>query len=122
MLTVAILFIFGACILYTLGVWAEKFQRRLKSWHVIVFWSGFFCDTIGTGAMGMISGSLIKFNFHGMTGLTAILLMLFHASWATIVILRKNDMLILHFHKFSLVVWIIWLIPMITGIILGAKV
>ena len=122
MLTVAILFIFGACILYTLGVWAEKFQRRLKSWHVIVFWSGFFCDTIGTGAMGMISGSLIKFNFHGMTGLTAILLMLFHASWATIVILRKNDMLILHFHKFSLVVWIIWLIPMITGMILGAKV
>jgi uncharacterized repeat protein (TIGR03987 family) len=122
MLVLAIAFIFAACLIYTLGVWAEKIQKRLKAWHVFVFWLGFICDTIGTGAMGKMVGSLIQFNFHGMTGLAAILLMLFHAVWASIVILRKDEKLIIKFHKFSIVVWIIWLIPMITGMILGSNV
>ncbi len=119
MLKIAVFFIFGACILYTVGVWSEKFQRRLKRWHVVVFWSGFICDTIGTGAMGKLAGSLIQLNFHGLTGLLAILLMLFHAVWATTVIKRKDESLILRFHKFSVVVWVIWLVPMITGMFLG---
>jgi len=122
MLMIAITFIFAACILYTLGVWAEKIQKRLKAWHVVVFWLGFVSDTIGTGAMGKLVGSLIQFNFHGLTGLAAILLMLFHAIWATIVIVRKDEAQILQFHKFSFVVWIIWLIPMVTGMILGTDV
>ena len=122
MLFIAISFIFAACIFYTVGVWAEKISKRLKIWHVVVFWLGFVCDTIGTGAMGKLAGSLIQFNFHGLTGLLAILLMLFHAIWATIVMKRKDETMILNFHKFSLVVWIIWLIPMITGMVLGSNV
>ncbi len=122
MLIIAITFIFLACILYTLGVWAEKIQGRLKIWHLVVFWAGLTADTIGTGAMGEISGSLIKFNFHGITGMLAIILMLFHAIWASIVLKRKDETMILKFHKFSFVVWIIWLIPMVTGMIFGASV
>lgn len=120
MLAIAIAFIFAACILYTTGVWAEKFKKRLLAWHAAVFWLGFICDTIGTGAMGKLAGSIIQFNFHGLTGLLAILLMLFHAIWATMVLVRKNEAQIIRFHKFSFVVWIIWLIPMITGMILGS--
>ena len=120
MLIIAISFIFAACILYTLGVWSERISRRLKVWHAVVFWLGFICDTIGTGAMGKLAGSLIQFNFHGMTGLLAILLMLFHAIWATIVLIRKDETKIQQFHKFSIVVWVIWLIPMVTGMILGS--
>jgi len=119
---IAIVFIFAACIFYSLGVWAEKIQKRLMLWHVLVFWFGLICDTIGTGAMGKMVGSLIQFNFHGLTGLTAILLMLFHAIWATVVIIKKNEKMILRFHKFSFIVWIIWLIPMVTGMILGSEV
>ena len=122
MLIIAISFIFAACIFYTVGVWSERISKRLKSWHVVVFWLGLICDTIGTGAMGKIAGSIIQFNFHGLTGLLAILLMLFHAVWATLVIARKDESMILKFHKFSIVVWIIWLIPMITGMILGSNV
>jgi uncharacterized repeat protein (TIGR03987 family) len=117
----AIFFINLACLLYTIGVWAEKLQHRLKWWHMILFWSGFVADTIGTTAMSLISGSLVKFNFHGMTGLIAILLMLFHAVWATVVLVRKDEKLILNFHRFSLFVWIIWLIPMISGMVFGAS-
>jgi uncharacterized repeat protein (TIGR03987 family) len=118
----AILFINLACLFYTIGVWAEKIQHRLKIWHTLLFWMGFASDTIGTTAMSMISGSLIKMNFHGLTGLTAILLMLFHAVWATIVLIRKDEKMILKFHRLSVVVWIIWLVPMITGMIFGATV
>ena len=122
LLIIAISFIFAACILYTVGVWAEKISKRLKTWHVVVFWLGLSCDTIGTGAMGKLAGSLIQFNFHGLTGLLAILLMLFHAAWATRVIITKDESMILKFHKFSIVVWIIWLIPMISGMILGSNI
>lgn len=120
MLFIAITFIFAACILYTLGVWAEKIKKQLLPWHAVVFWLGFICDTIGTGAMGKLAGSIIQVNFHGLTGLLAILLMLFHAIWASIVLIRKKEKLIRQFHKFSFVVWLIWLIPMVTGIIIGS--
>lgn len=122
MLIIAIIFIFSACILYTVGVWAERYSKNLKAWHVVVFWLGFVSDTIGTGAMGKMVGSIIQFNFHGLTGLLAIMLMLFHALWATIVLIRNDEVQISKFHKLSFVVWIIWLIPMVTGMILGSNV
>jgi len=116
----AIIFINLACILYTIGVWAEKLQHRLKWWHTAFFWSGLICDTIGTAAMSMLSGSLFRLTFHGITGNIAILLMLFHAVWATIVLIKNQEKLILNFHRFSIFVWIIWLIPMISGMVFGA--
>ena len=119
---IGLVFINLAMIIYTIGVWSERIQRRLKWWHVGMFYTGLVCDTIGTGAMGLMVGSLFQFNFHGITGLAAILIMLFHAGWATFVLINKNEFLIIKFHKFSLVVWVIWLIPMVTGAIFGATI
>ena len=116
----AIVFINLACLFYTIGVWAERLRRRLKWWHVLFFYTGLICDTIGIASMGIISGSLFKLTFHGITGNTAILLMLFYAVWATIVLLKKNEKMILKFHRFSIFVWAVWLVPMITGMIFGA--
>ena len=42
---------------------------------------------------------------HGISGLAAILLMLFHAIWATVVIIKQNPKQLQNFHKFSIVVW-----------------
>ena len=119
-LVIAIIFINIALVLYTFGVWAERIQRRLKWWHLVFFWGGLMADTTGTTAMSIIHGSLFSATFHGITGNTAILLMLFHAVWATFVLVRKNEKQIAGFHKFSLFVWIIWLIPMISGMVFGA--
>lgn len=119
MLIFAIVFINLALVFYTIGVWAEKLQKNLKVWHVVVFWLGLVCDTLGTSAMGEIAGSIFKFNFHGITGMLAIILMLIHAVWATVVILKKDEKLKASFHKLSIFVWIIWLIPMISGMIFG---
>ena len=120
-LVIAIFFIISALVLYTIGVWSERFQRRLKWWHTLFFWGGFMADTIGTTAMSMISGTLFAMTFHGITGNIAIFLMGIHATWATIVLVRKNEKMIRNFHRFSILVWAIWLIPMITGAVFGAS-
>jgi|SRR3712207_12401 len=119
MLAKAIVFITLALIFYTVGVFGEKSQKVLKKWNVIIFWMGFICDTLGTKFMGDIAGSMFQINIHGITGIMAILLMLFHALWATIVFINNNEETKKKFHKFSIFVWIIWLIPYISGMIIG---
>lgn len=120
MFIAAVSFICAALVLYTLGVWAEKISGSLKPWHSIVFWCGLACDSIGTGSMGALAGGMFQSTFHGITGMLAIALMLFHAVWATIVLARRNERLIKSFHRFSVLVWSIWLVPMLSGMFLGA--
>ena len=107
-----------ALVFYTIGVWSERLAGRLKPWHLIFFWGGFVFDTIGTGIMLELAGGL-TFDIHGVTGVIAILLMLIHAIWASVVLLRKDEGAIVNFHKFSLVVWLIWLVPYFSGFFLS---
>jgi uncharacterized repeat protein (TIGR03987 family) len=99
-----------ALLFYSIGVWSERIAGRLKPWHLAFFWLGFVCDTWGTGLMFEMAGGL-TIDVHGLTGLLAIVLMLIHALWATVVLVRKDERAIVNFHRFSVVVWFIWLIP-----------
>jgi len=56
---------------------------------------------------------------HTLTGQIAIWLMLIHAVWATWVIIKGNEKLRVTFHHFSIIVWMIWLIPYFGGMYLG---
>lgn len=118
MLLYAIITINLAFLLYTIGVWSEKQQGSLKKWHLLIFWLGLVFDTIGTTLMS-INESGFVFNLHGITGALAILLMLIHVVWASIVIVANNKKAQMHFHKLSLVVWMIWIIPFFIGAIMG---
>lgn len=100
----------SALLCYSIGVWSERISGVLKPWHLAFFWAGLVFDTWGTGMMMDMAGGL-SFDIHGLTGLIAILLMLVHAVWATIVLVRKYEKMINNFHKFSVLVWFIWLIP-----------
>lgn len=119
MLIYAIISINLALLFYTIGVWSEKKQGELKTWHVAIFWVGLLFDTLGTSLMSKLTNSTFKFNFHGITGAVAILLMMFHAIWASVVLYKNNKQLKIKFHKFSIFVWIIWLIPFLSGLIFG---
>mgnify|MGYP001276985737 CR=1 FL=1 len=99
-----------ALIFYSIGVWSERFAGKLKAWHLVFFWLGLVCDTWGTGLMFELVGGM-SWDVHGITGVIAIVLMLIHAVWATVVLRRKDERWIKDFHKFSVVVWFIWLIP-----------
>ncbi len=100
----------AALVFYSIGVWGERFTGRLKAWHLVFFVLGLICDTWGTGLMFKYVGGM-AFDVHGISGVIAIALMLIHAVWALVVLLKKDEKAIVNFHKFSLVVWLIWLIP-----------
>ena len=114
----AVVLILCALICYTIAVWSERFAGRLRGWHLLFFWLGLAFDAMGTRLMSQIAGGL-RLNLHGLTGLLAIVLMLAHTLWASLVLWRRDEAALTSFHKFSLVVWLIWLIPFVSGMIIG---
>lgn len=106
----------AALLAYTIGVWSERIQGRLRPWHLAFFWLGLIFDTLGTEMMRRVAGGF-TLDFHGVTGGLALSLMLVHAIWATVVLVRKNETAIVGFHKFSVVVWAIWLVPMFSPMV-----
>lgn len=121
-LIIAIIAITMALIFYTYGVFAERKSHCLKKLHVVVFWLGLLCDTTGTITMSIIArgGETSKgIGVHGITGGIAIVLMIFHAVWATITLCKKKEKQMETFHKFSMIVWIIWLVPYFIGMFVG---
>ena len=106
----ATIVITSALILYTIGVWSERIQGRLRPWHLVFFFAGLACDTIGSGMMFDYAGGMTM-DVHGISGLTAIILMFIHAVWASIVLWRRDEGMIRSFHRFSIFVWLVWLIP-----------
>lgn len=123
-LIAAIITITLALIFYTIGVWAEHRSRQLKKSHLIFFWLGLCMDTTGTILMGRIAKQSMfsgKLSLHGITGSLAIILMIVHAIWATIVLAKNNEASAKNFHRFSIAVWAIWLVPYILGMVIGMR-
>ena len=111
-----------ALVFYSLGVWAEQISRFLTKWHVWMFWTGFVFDVTGTLAMHFISENPFNLlDLHTLTGQIALWFMLAHAIWATVVVKRNNIRLRKKFHRYSLFVWLIWLVPYIGGMIIGMR-
>lgn len=126
MLLPAIILITSALVFYSIGVWSEHRQRVLKWWHAGFFAFGLICDASGTYLMTQLAASSeVRPDGIGaglnavmaVTGAAALLLMLIHLGWAVIVLLRNRDVEKKRFHKFSLLVWAIWLVPYFTGAI-----
>jgi len=121
-LIVASILITLALIFYSLGVWSERIARYLKPWHVVAFWIGFLFDISGTWTMHNISGGpLDLLETHTLTGQIALWLMLAHAIWATRVAQKGSEEIRTGFHRYSIVVWIIWLVPYFGGMYIGIK-
>ena len=53
----------------------------------------------------------LTFSVHGVTGVTAIRLMVVHAIWATTELIRKDEAAIRNFYKSRVTVWVVWLSP-----------
>ena len=119
-LLAAICVLSSALVFYTIGVWGERIQRKLKAWHVAFFVAGLFADAVGTGLMEQIAQMTgLQDNLHTITGIIAIVLMFIHALWALWTYFKGSRKAKAHFNRFSIVVWCIWLIPYCIGIYLG---
>ena len=121
MLLAAMVTISLALLFYTTAVWWEKGTGMLRGRHILLFWLGLGCDTAGTGIMAHIAGTNFRLDFHGLTGLLAIVLMLFHALWGTLVHAQRRPEPKRQFHRLSVFVWALWLIPYLSGMIFGVS-
>ncbi len=106
----ASVFITLALAFYSVGVWGERVIGRLRWWNLVFFVLGLICDTVGTGMMFDFVGGM-TYDLHGISGLLAILLMFLHAAWALVVLRKQDEAALSSFHRFSLFVWLVWLIP-----------
>lgn len=127
MLIAAVVAITMALLFYTIGVWWERLERELAGRHLVFFCLGLLCDIAGTMLMASFAqggatqaGSLLL-SLHGSTGAAAIVLMAFHAVWAAIVLIRNREREKRTFHRFSVLVWGIWLIPYFSGVVMGMR-
>lgn len=109
-----------AFVFYTAGVWSERIQRDLRGWHVALFWLGLACDGYATSLMHALTISGERPGVvHTITGAAAFGLMAVHAAWATWVWLRGSREARCEFHRYSIVVWAVWLVPYVGGMIAG---
>ena len=122
LLIIATTLITLALLFYSLGIWAERIIRLLKPWHVFMFWTGFSFDVAGTLTMHYLAeGPFDLSEPHTLTGQIALWLMFIHAIWATWVVRRGSDSARKGFHKYSIIVWLVWLIPYFGGMYLGMQ-
>ena len=116
----AIVSITLALVFYTVGTWAEKVQGKLRLWHIVFFLLGLMADTLGTAIMAGIADEKGNVSpLHGVTGMLAIVLMAVHAAWAIVTYWKGSEKALRNFSKFSVFVWVFWLIPYALGIVLG---
>jgi len=110
----------AALVFYTAGVMSERVHRTLRGWHVALFWLGLACDGYSTSMMSrLVAAGQDPGIIHSVTGFSAFWLMALHAAWATWVLFRGSDEARAGFHRYSVVVWAVWLIPYFGGMIAG---
>lgn len=121
MIVVAVVLITAALVLYSVGVWSERLAGVLRWWHIGFFAAGFACDMAGTatmsGIVGFSSGNPALIAVMESAGLLALILMGIHLAWAVLVMVRGSTRARHTFHRFSLLVWCIWLVPYLAGAI-----
>ncbi len=111
-----------ALVFYSIGVWSERVARYLKPWHVAAFWTGLFFDVSGTLAMHQLARKPFDLTApHTLTGQLALWLMMAHAAWSTQVSRRGTEKARAGFHRYSLFVWLLWLIPYFGGMAIGMR-
>ncbi len=116
-----------AFVLYTIAVFWERASGALRLPHLVMFWAGLVFDTTGTTVMTLMANSAgdasvaasSGFGLHGITGALAIVLMLFHAGWATYAYARRDERRLASFHKLSIAVWLVWTLPYAMGLLMG---
>jgi uncharacterized repeat protein (TIGR03987 family) len=113
-LIAAVVTILLAAAFYTFAVFAEHRAGILKRWHLALFWIGFVSDTTSTTLMSAVAGGW-RPNLHGLLGVGSILLMLVHCIWATVAIVQDKKSVLERFHRFSLAVWALWMVTLVTG-------
>lgn len=109
-----------ALILYTLAIFASRHTGSLKAAHAILIWCGFIADAAGTVALMAAEQALGDETFARFAaGALACAIILFHGIWATLRLVRHPKEPAPSYQQLSTLVWLLWLIPYLTGLLIG---
>ncbi len=107
-----------ALVFYSVAIWGMFIKKKLRLWHIVLFWLGLAGDITGSLLMVALAGHF-EINLHGISGIAAVLLMLVNALWATSVYSTQDTAHMNAYRRFGLLVWCLWLVPFISGLIIG---
>lgn len=107
-----------ALVFYTIGVFAERRAGTLRPRHLAFFYLGLACDATGTSFMSLLAQGGVS-TAHAVTGALALVLMLAHVMWATVVVVKGSPAARTRFHRLSMGVWLVWLVPYVCGMLIG---
>ncbi len=108
-----------ALVFYSIAIWSDRIAKQLKRWHVIVFFLGVVADIVGVWITIKVVGAIV-FTPHAILGFIAVILIILHFLWVLFVFLR-NKPRSQYFHQFGLVVWTIWILSYLSGLITGIQ-
>ena len=117
-LLIAVVVTVLALVLYTVGIWRQRSAKTIRPVHLWLFWLGLVCDITGSLLMGTLAGGF-SLTIHGINGLLAVLLMVVTAVRATMIYSKKDEEAARRFPRFSIPVWVIWVLSFLTGVILS---
>ena len=106
---------------FTAGVWLVNKTKKLKPFHVILFWIAFCCACAGAGLLEITvgGGNDIAENVRGISEIISLVIMFIYSIWATALTIIPDEKSRRIFVRDSRLVWKIWLVPFVLQIILG---
>ena len=117
---IAVISITAALLFYSVAVWWNWANKRLKVRHMILFWLGLATDLLGT-AMMAASVETVTYDLHTISGYTALFLMVTVTLGGSYALFVKNERMLTNFHKFGIPIWFVWITSWITGVVLGIQ-
>ena len=119
-IAVSVVSITLALVLYTIAAWRNWRVKTLTVGHLVLLWLGLAADALATRMMGM-SVKVTNWDFHTISGYTALALMATLAVVGTWAIRTDQAKLVANFHRVLAPVWVIWAISYGTGVWIGVQ-
>ena len=117
---IAVITIVAALIFYSVAVWWNWLNKRLKPRHLVLFYLGVACDSLATALMRSTVPE-ITYDLHTIVGFTALGLMLIVTATGTYAVYRNSDPMLNNFHKFGMPIWFFWVVSWLTGVVVGIQ-
>lgn len=115
---IALVLYVSVLIFYSLGVLGQNRDKCIKPMHVIYFWLSVVAAVTGIVYLNGHFGEGTISWYMLMAGVGVIWL-IGHTIWATAILILRSDQAFYRFQEFSVLIWLVWLVPYFTGLLSG---
>ncbi|UCG74327.1 MAG: hypothetical protein JSV45_08155 [Chromatiales bacterium] len=119
-IAVSVVSITLAFLLYTIAAFRNWRLKMLTTAHLVIIWVGLACDMLATRMMAM-SVKVTSWDFHTISGYTALALMAILAVVGTWAKRTDREAILSRFHFYLAPVWVYWLVAYATGVWTGMQ-